>query len=631
MAKRLSKQEGIELDSLYFTNNNSNFTCNLCGQFFSGNVLSNRKRHLKTAHSEIAKKYFSEVSDTNSPPTKKPKKVPMGLDRNIYVKSCVEFTTIHALPFKFLDYGAWRRIADPIEEALNIKIDSRNISEKISECAEIFRSFISKRFAKKLVSFKVDLASRMDRSILGINLQELDGSKINVYNVGMVEIHHRHTAVHIASDIKEILGQFGIEEHQFYSCTTDNAANMLKAVDVLNSDIKLILEFEQSDESVQDIDSQITELENPVDESIDEILSDVCNSVRCAAHTLQLVVHDVLKTGIHKEYLTNIRNVVKKLRKLPYRQLFEGRKKPVLDCPTRWSSTYYMNRVLVDQKLFIQNATQNDESIKITEDLWSYLDQFVSSFKPISEATDLLQKQEIVIGDFLRIWLKCEFDLEDIDSEMSNQLFQAMLIRKKILFESSAFSAAIFLDPRFHNANFQEFTEDMKIRAENHLVQTWERMILLNPELQPKSNPNMCQTNNGTWSKLKERMNARYGTTSIQSVQGQKIKDKILSLRNMPELDIEANLLDYWESKKHEKELYALSRVVLAVPATQVSVERAFSALALVLTKHRSRLNKEILNDILVLKNNSDIFDNIPMFKECRKSNSEIVEQAISL
>ena len=65
----------------------------------------------------------------------------------------------------------------------------------------------------------------------------------------------------------------------------------------------------------------------------------------------------------------------------------------------------------------------------------------------------------------------------------------------------------------------------------------------------------------------------------------------------------------FWESKTNQwPELYFISQIVLAVPPTQVTVERAFSGLSLVLTNRRCRLTKEFLSDILTVKLNSELF-----------------------
>ena len=84
------------------------------------------------------------------------------------------------------------------------------------------------------------------------------------------------------------------------------------------------------------------------------------------------------------------------------------------------------------------------------------------------------------------------------------------------------------------------------------------------------------------------------------------IRSQIESLRHQRRLATSTDILNYWETRKDDA-LYDIAKVVLGVPATQVSVERAFSALALVLTSRRTRLNDDTLNDILICKCNHDL------------------------
>lgn len=72
------------------------------------------------------------------------------------------------------------------------------------------------------------------------------------------------------------------------------------------------------------------------------------------------------------------------------------------------------------------------------------------------------------------------------------------------------------------------------------------------------------------------------------------------------------DILKYWESQKITSPiLYRLAMVVLAAPSTQVSVERAFSGLKLILTDHRMRLTEKSVENLLVLKLNSDLLEKV--------------------
>ena len=72
-----------------------------------------------------------------------------------------------------------------------------------------------------------------------------------------------------------------------------------------------------------------------------------------------------------------------------------------------------------------------------------------------------------------------------------------------------------------------------------------------------------------------------------------------------PRLDKKANVLQYWEAQKITKpELYLLASVVLAVPVTQVSVERTFSSLKYVLSPYRASLKPDRLEQVLLSRCN---------------------------
>jgi hAT family C-terminal dimerisation region len=87
------------------------------------------------------------------------------------------------------------------------------------------------------------------------------------------------------------------------------------------------------------------------------------------------------------------------------------------------------------------------------------------------------------------------------------------------------------------------------------------------------------------------------------------IHQKILNLSYQAKLTLSENELDYWEMRRYDEPiLLKISQVVLAVPATQASVERSFCALELVLTTRRNCLEDHTIDDLLVCKLNDDVF-----------------------
>lgn len=88
---------------------------------------------------------------------------------------------------------------------------------------------------------------------------------------------------------------------------------------------------------------------------------------------------------------------------------------------------------------------------------------------------------------------------------------------------------------------------------------------------------------------------------------------------------------NHWIARKHtHPELYEVAMVVLATPSSQVSVERAFSALALILTDLRTGLSEETLSNILTIKLNRDLFKKIlPGLYDWKSLDSEEPQQLL--
>lgn len=104
-------------------------------------------------------------------------------------------------------------------------------------------------------------------------------------------------------------------------------------------------------------------------------------------------------------------------------------------------------------------------------------------------------------------------------------------------------------------------------------------------------------------------------TADAISTLGDDIKVKLLEFCFKPRIPIstpEFNILQYWHVQRFESpEIFQLAQVALAVPQTQVEVERMFSALVLVLSHLRNRLSRDTLNALMMLKMNLNMIDSV--------------------
>lgn len=103
----------------------------------------------------------------------------------------------------------------------------------------------------------------------------------------------------------------------------------------------------------------------------------------------------------------------------------------------------------------------------------------------------------------------------------------------------------------------------------------------------------------------------RRASTSKLNPSETDLKLKLLSLANLKtRLSSGTDIFKYWESRRYEdEELYELAMIALSASVTQVSVERCFSAIKLLLEDHRLRMSPTMLNDLMIIRFNRDLLE----------------------
>lgn len=193
--------------------------CKMCQIKFTGEHLTNLKRHIEAKHKSFLGHLTPSVEKSELP--KKKIKISYEIDAESFKSSLVKIITKDGQPLSQLDSEGFREIVDPIFKALNMNsINSHNVMELVSNRIVEFKNFIKKVVEKRLVSIKLDVATRFDRSILGINLQylELKNSKLEIVvkTLGMKPLPHPHTEEQIQNTALETLAEYGIRQEQIY-------------------------------------------------------------------------------------------------------------------------------------------------------------------------------------------------------------------------------------------------------------------------------------------------------------------------------------------------------------------------------------------------------------------------------
>ncbi|XP_036323039.1 uncharacterized protein LOC118736966 [Rhagoletis pomonella] len=411
------------------------------------------------------------------------------------------------------------------------------------------------------------------------------------------------TSKNLATEIIKILKKYDIDLRQIVSVTSDNGANMLKATKILS-----FVSEEESEEYEADCtnDEYLKKIE--LLEEIPDMLLGNIQVCRCAAHTAQLCALDVTKSSAITKYLLASRNLTKYVRKTTngYRDIFELKqlKMPQLDCPTRWGSTFTMVENLkaakdVLTKIESVKYKSQDENFEIDDSFWEFIGSYCLVFSPLQKAIKIFQEEQL------------HYDSNHpLIKTIGDMILQSFEKRTNTLMRNNSLMSCLYLDPRFHHT----LTANQKMEATQYLKTIWDRINETNPNSSAHQTPNQ-------FFDVEDELLNEYLSQGIEANVGTAtdVHTKIKNLQ-LPILRSDSNVLIFWKEKQFtDPEMYALSNVCFAIPPTQVTIERAFSMLKLILTDSRNRLSEETLENILLVKLNPNFLeaaiDNVPLFQ----------------
>ncbi|KAL4131056.1 hypothetical protein QTP88_008407 [Uroleucon formosanum] len=368
---------------------------------------------------------------------------------------------------------------------------------------------------------------------------------------------------------------------------------MVKMVDLFNIvEPDTSEEVENDNDELQELNEEdnselrandCLELENLVTASVfDQFPMTTC--IRCAVHTFQLSVYDTLKKRSISDILSKAIKAAKSLKTQTYAAWL---KLAILDMETRWNSTYSMLNRLLELRTF---CSVNAKKLLNDHD-W-----------------DSIQSLFIVFILYI-IWLNIQMKLKNLKTSLSKKLLSNIDNRKDTLYLGLRYQLLM--------------SEESNSRAVVHLIKTWELLNRIKNcfststvETNDESVNNTCKeriaddTENEFQLYLDSLSNSQEfpelsSSTTTTTTPIRIILNTFDSFENSTKLPHSEDIITFWKNKKNEMpELYQLSKVLMAVPTTQLSVERLFSSLKFVLNDLRSNLGANVLEQIIILRSN---------------------------
>jgi hypothetical protein len=138
------------------------------------------------------------------------KSINVAMTKEILLNACLELVTVNGRPFSLMADSGFRAIIKPLTSALDFTINPDNLRASVIEEAANVRKAISEEVRGKLISLKVDGASRHDRSVLGINIQFMKNGQICLRTLAIEEMHDKHTADYLKRVTLDVIGRYEI-------------------------------------------------------------------------------------------------------------------------------------------------------------------------------------------------------------------------------------------------------------------------------------------------------------------------------------------------------------------------------------------------------------------------------------
>lgn len=147
--------------------------------------IGNYIRHFRLKHPEAANN--AGLFKEGEAPERKPRvipKSPIAIDGRLVLEAVLKLVAYHNLPLACVEWEGFKLLLDPLAAALAISLSRNGLKTHLKSTSDRIREAIANEMRYKLISVKIDSASRLNRHVLGINVQYALNGKVVIRTIG---------------------------------------------------------------------------------------------------------------------------------------------------------------------------------------------------------------------------------------------------------------------------------------------------------------------------------------------------------------------------------------------------------------------------------------------------------------
>lgn len=286
-------------------------------------------------------------------------------------------------------------------------------------------------------------------------------------------------------------------------------------------------------------------------------------------------------------------------------------------------------------KNVIEYFAHREKSAELLLRKWNVLEELKTTLHLPYLTTVMLQNKDFTLSDFFGCLQIMDMKLNQIILSSNNQhtkLAENLQIclnqRKARLIENPIMMCALFLDPRFKCE--LDVNPDKRIFAKLTLEKIWQRFKSVKNSGRTNDEAVNIQTQNTSAENMNDlyaELDERYQSMGLSNAAGQSSLDNSFNFpRNTSAISVAVHhyeqfvsgirmkssesVHEFWEKNKTKfgLELYEIASIIFAVPPTQASVERSFSALKYMFIDYRYNLSEDLLECCLLIHLNPQFY-----------------------
>ena len=504
---------------------------------------------------------------------------------------------VHSLPFSLVEYPRFRSFVNSLNPCFEhisrttIKSYCMGTYEKgKSELLEVLKSSTSR------VSLTADLwTSKQTLGYLCVTCHFIRNWKLHKMVIKFGTVETPHDGRNLFNAMLKCLNEWSIKDKVF-SITLDNASVNNNFVSTLRENLvaKCLLPSKGT-----------------------------MFHCRCTAHILNLIVQEGLLAMSNA--VTSIRDSVKYVKSSQGRkQRFEKMikevgiscdKRPPLDVPTRWNSTYHMLKCALEYERAFEALTREDSQY-VHEPLveeWKMAKKLCDILKTFCDATEVLSGSNYpttscIFDQFWEVKLLLEKESSNTDvmiAAMIHKMKEKLQKYWDICFLQIC--VPVILDPRF-KLGF------LKFRLSKCFGETSQYFPIVERTFRDLFDEYNSQSSDCTQDHANSVGSVETNVDRSNPWADWSLHQNLRQMRRVSELDkyLEAetdptsapfDILQYWKTSCTTYPILArMARDMLAVPASTVASESAFSSGEKVISAYRSRLTSKTVEALICLQ-----------------------------